>query len=223
MSGRIIAIGDVHGCYAELDMLLEHLSPDPRDEVYLLGDLVNRGPDSHRVIQIARDVGATCLLGNHEQRLLNYFWLRDPLILKDYDRDTIDQLDDDDWEFLAHMKLFKHLPKYDTVLVHGGFLPGIPWNRQTVSIVTRIQVVDADGQPRKRSEAPQAPHWSTLWKGPPFVVYGHTPSLSVRQTEWTLCLDTGCAHGGRLSAWVLPERKIYQVKARRNYWPKDLS
>jgi len=222
MSGRTIVIGDVHGCYAELDMLLEHLSPDSRDEVYLLGDLINRGPDSARVIQIARDVGATCLLGNHEHRLLSYFWLRDPMILKDYDHVTLDQLDDDDWDFMAHMKLYKNLPEYDTVLVHGGFLPNIPWNRQTVSTVTRIQVIDKDGQARKRSEAPECSHWSDVWKGPPFVVYGHTPRLTVKRTEWTLGLDTACAHGGRLSAWVLPEKKIYQVKAKRNYWPKDI-
>ena len=103
------------------------------------------------------------------------------------------------------------------VLVHGGFLPDQPWRRQPARVVTRIQVVDRDGEPRKRAEAPDAPHWSEVWRGPPFVVYGHTPREDVERTKWTIGIDTGCAQGGSLTAYILPEGRIVQVRARRRY------
>ncbi len=222
MEARLIAIGDIHGCAWELEQLLGYLQPKPQDQVILLGDLVNRGPDSHRVLKIAREVKAVCLLGNHEWRLLNYYRMGDADSLKTYDRYTIEELTDEDWDFLARMRLSYFAPKYDTVFVHAGFLPHQAWHQQTVSVVTDIQVIDADGQPRKRGESPDSPHWSELWKGPPFVVYGHTPRKSVLHLEWSLGLDTGCVFGGHLSAYVLPEKKIYQVKARRPYVVKTL-
>lgn len=220
MGGRLIAIGDVHGCYAELSRLLDYLSPTEDDEIVFVGDLVNRGPDSGRVLALARQHATVSLLGNHEWRLLTSRRMKDPSILKDYDHPTIEQMEDEDWDYLARMRLTYYSYLYDTIFVHGGFLPGHDWRNQTVSIVTRIQVVSPDGFAAKRSEFPDAPHWCQLWKGPPFVVYGHTPRLHVLKNEWTLGLDTGCAHGGKLSAWILPDKQIVQVPARRPYWPR---
>lgn len=223
MPERIIAIGDVHGCAVELDQLLTYLAPGPDDLVLMLGDLVNRGPDSHRVIEICRHYKALSLMGNHERRLLQYHWMDDPLVLRPKDQDTLDNLTREDWDYMSKMRLTYHDKANDTVFVHGGFLPGQPWERQTSSVVTEIQVVDRDGQARKRSEAPGAPHWSTLWEGPPYVVYGHTPGRYVRRTPWSLGIDTGCAYGGHLTAYVLPQKALYQVKARRVYYDKPLS
>ncbi len=223
MPGRIIAIGDVHGCYWELHQLLEYLAPMSGDTLLMLGDLVNRGPDSRRVIELCRRYKAISLMGNHERRLLQYRWLEDPLVLRPNDEATIESLGDLEWEYLSQMRLTYHAEEYNTVFVHGGFLPGVPWQQQTSSIVTEIQVVDRDGQPRKRSEAPDSPHWSELWEGPPFVVYGHTPARQVKRTEWSLCIDTGCPYGGHLTAYVLPQKQLYQVRARRVYYPKSLN
>ena len=102
------------------------------------------------------------------------------------------------------------------VFVHGGFLPDEPWQKQPAEVVTRIQVVD-NGKPKKRSDAPDAPLWADVWNGPPFVVYGHTPREEVHKLKWSLCLDTGCVLGGHLTAYVLPERRLVQVKARKRY------
>ena len=223
MAGRVIAIGDVHGCWRELDQLLEYLSPASDDRLIMLGDLVNRGPDSHRVIEICRRANAISLLGNHERRLLNYRWLQDPSVLWVSDKKTIDQLSEPDWDYLAKMKLTHYEEDYQTVFVHAGFLPGRDWRTQTSSIVTEIQVVDKEGQARRRSEVKGCPHWSELWEGPPFVVYGHTPAKAVRKTDWTICLDTGCVYGGNLTAYVLPQKQLYQVKAARQYYEKSLS
>ncbi len=217
IKGRVIAIGDVHGCHAELKELIGQIAPTDEDLVVFLGDLVNRGPDSHAVIEQARGVRARALLGNHELRLLTARQTGDESSLKDDDRRTIKQLTNADWSYLEGMVLFHHLPELDTVLVHGGFLPGQAWQTQPAAVVTRIQVIDRDGRPRKRTDAPNAPFWADLWKGPPFVIYGHTPRHEVYEKPGSLGIDTGCLYGGLLTACVLPERKLVQVKAREKY------
>jgi hypothetical protein len=219
MKGRLIAIGDIHGCRAEFAKLLRRLALTPDDRVILLGDLVNRGPDSTGVIDLARSIKALSLLGNHELRLLNYRRTRDPAFLKENDAETHAKLRATDWAYLEAMPLTHYAKEYDTVFVHGGFLPRIPWQKQPAPIVTRIQVIDRDGQPQRRVDCPGCPAWADLWPGPPFVVYGHTPRRRIYRLKWSVCIDTACVKGGALTAFLLPERRFVQVKARRRYFP----
>ena len=100
--------------------------------------------------------GATALLGNHELRLLNYRRTGDKKYAKETDLDTFEKLRPADWKFLEAMPLTFEEPELDTVFVHGGFLPDTPWRKQPAEVVTRIQVVDKDGHPAKRSAAPGA-------------------------------------------------------------------
>jgi len=217
MPGRLIAVGDIHGCHKEFEDLLEKLDLRKDDRLVLLGDLINRGPDSDRVVGMAREHATVSLLGNHELRLLNFRKTDDPTHLKKYDYETMKQLSGKDWDYLESMPLTYEDEELGVVFVHGGFLPGKPWQKQPARIVTRVQVIDRDGEPRKRSEAPDAPHWSELWVGPPFVVYGHTPRPEVERTKWALGIDTGCVLGGSLTAYILPEKRVVQVRARERY------
>ena len=82
MTGRLIAVGDIHGCHHEFSDLLQLLELQAGDRVVLLGDIVNRGPDSIKVIDLARVTNAISLLGNHELRLLNYRRTKDRDYLK---------------------------------------------------------------------------------------------------------------------------------------------
>jgi len=219
MNGRIIAIGDIHGCHQEFAELLQLLKLNGDDLLILLGDLVNRGPDSCRVIDLARKHNAISLLGNHELRLLGARQEKDLASVRESDRATLQKLRPEDWLYLEAMPLTYEVPDLNTVFVHGGFLPNIPWRNQGANIVTRIQVINANGQPCKRADAPEALPWADLWNGPPYVVYGHTPRAEVYKLKWSLCLDTACVMGGQLTAFILPERRIVQVKARRRYFP----
>lgn len=219
MNGRIIAIGDIHGCHQELAELLERLALTKDDQLILLGDLINRGPDSLKVIDLAKANRAISLLGNHELRLLNYRKTKDTAFLKDTDIATFEKLRPEDWTYLEAMPLTHYVEELNTVFVHGGFLPNEPWQKQPVSVVTRIQVIDREGKPRKRTEAEGCPVWADLWNGPPFVVYGHTPRPEIYKLKWSVGIDTACAMGGYLTAYVLPEKRFVQVKARKRYYP----
>jgi hypothetical protein len=219
MTGRLIAVGDIHGCHAEFSELVDQLELKPEDRLVLLGDLVNRGPDSRKVIELARSLGAISLLGNHELRLLKYRRTQDTKYMKEHDIQTFETLAPEDWAYLESMLLTYEEPELNMVFVHGGFLPNIPWNKQPAEVITRIQVVDKDGNPRKRADSPDSPAWADLWGGPPFVVYGHTPRPEVYKLKWSMGIDTGCVMGGSLTAYILPERRLVQVKARQRYFP----
>jgi len=219
MNGRLIAIGDIHGCHLEFAEILDRIEPTRDDRIVLLGDLVNRGPDSCRVLDLARQNHTISLLGNHELRLLKYRRTGDRKYAKEHDLDTYEKLRPQDWAYLEAMALTFEEPELNTVFVHGGFLPGEPWQKQPAETVTRIQVVDREGRPNKRSEAPEAPLWADLWNGPPFVVYGHTPRPEIYKLKWSVGIDTACVLGGYLTAYILPDRNFIQVKARRAYYP----
>jgi hypothetical protein len=219
MTGRLIAVGDIHGCHAEFSELIGQLELAPGDRLVLLGDLVNRGPDSTKVIDLARAAGAVSLLGNHELRLLKFRKTGDRKYMKEHDLETFDALRPDDWAYLSAMPLTFEEPELNTVFVHGGFLPGEPWQRQPAEVVPRCLVVYMVGRPWTGGHAPDSPSWADLWGGPPFVVYGHTPRPEVYRLKWSIGIDTGCVMGGHLTAYVLPERRVVQVKARQRYYP----
>ena len=121
-----LAVGDIQGCYEALQRLLEETSFDPaKDRLWLTGDLVNRGPDSLRVLRWARGLGdrAVVVLGNHDLHLLAVAShgaspkRRDTLlgILEAPDRDEL-------LDWLRHQKLMHHENGF--AMVHAGLLPG---------------------------------------------------------------------------------------------------
>ena len=69
---RVIAIGDVHGCIDELQALLRRCDYRPGDLIVFLGDLVSKGPDSLAVVQMARELGAIGIRGNHDFEVIRW-------------------------------------------------------------------------------------------------------------------------------------------------------
>lgn len=213
--GRIIFIGDIHGCATELESLLKILAPTQADTLVSVGDLINKGPDSPRVLAMAREHAILPILGNHEMRMLNAHLQKSTKSLKAGDKTTFKQLSEVDIDWIKSWPLVRHFPTENLLTVHGGFLPGIPWNQQSADVVTRIQVIDPSGKPAKRNEAPECPSWAESWEGQEFVVYGHTPRKEPIRHKRAIGIDTGCVYGGSLTAWVYPHDTLHSVQSRK--------
>lgn len=214
---RTIAIGDVHGCADEFEELLNALELQPEDRVIQVGDLVNRGPDSHGVLKLVRAYKIEAILGNHELRLLRSHRSGNKKLLKSYDHSTYDALTVEDWDYLQSLPMFNFGITREVVIVHGGFLPNQPWRSQDIDIITKIQVIDKNGNAAKRSDAPDAKPWADYWGGKPFVIYGHTPRPNVLERTGSIGIDTGCVYGGHLTAYVTDDGSLVQVRARKAY------
>ena len=135
----VYAVGDVQGCYTELRALLRKIAFDPaRDQVWFVGDLVNRGPDSLRVLRHVRSLGsaARVVLGNHDLHLLAVAFggrrLRDSdtldAVLAARDRDEL-------LHWLREQPLLHHDSRLGWTMVHAGLPP--QWTLATARACAR--------------------------------------------------------------------------------------
>jgi len=118
-------VGDIQGCDGALDRLLEKIDFSPsRDRVYVLGDLVNRGPGSLATLRRLRDLGesATCVLGNHDWHLLAVAAGVRPRHRSDTIDDILDAPDREawlDWLRQRRMAVFEQ----GWLMLHAGVVP----------------------------------------------------------------------------------------------------
>lgn len=125
----LFLIGDVQGCDDALRRLLDELAFSPsRDTLVLLGDLVNRGPNSLAVLRRVQGCGAAAksLLGNHDLHLLGVAHGARAIGRRDTLREVLDAPDRDallDWLRHQHMALHQTLGGGDLLMVHAGVLP----------------------------------------------------------------------------------------------------
>jgi bis(5'-nucleosyl)-tetraphosphatase (symmetrical) len=152
----VYAIGDVQGCYDELARLLDILKADPGgDELWFVGDLVNRGPRSLDVLRLVKSLGraAIVVLGNHDLHLLA-FALAGSARLADADlREVLDAPDRPELvDWLRSRSLAHYRPDLNTLMVHAGVAP--EWDPlQTIKLAREVErVLRGDGCPRFMSD-----------------------------------------------------------------------
>ncbi|MDQ6680550.1 MAG: symmetrical bis(5'-nucleosyl)-tetraphosphatase [Pseudomonadota bacterium] len=118
-------IGDVQGCCDALERLLAAIGYTPsRDHVYVLGDLVNRGPKSMATLRRLRSLGsaATCLLGNHDWHLLAAAYGVRPVHASDTLDDILGAPDREAWlEWLRQRRMAVH--EHGWLMLHAGVAP----------------------------------------------------------------------------------------------------
>ncbi|MHB8877912.1 MAG: metallophosphoesterase [Myxococcaceae bacterium] len=218
---RTLVIGDVHGCIAELESLLRECRHRRGDRVVFTGDLVAKGPDSRAVVQLARSLGARAVRGNHDEKVLRWFRAgprgRAKMPLKPWHRQTVESLGAEEWEYLAALPAFLRLPGDDAFVVHAGVLPGRPLEEQREEDLFNMRSLTPSGGASKRIEG--GTPWARAWKGPQLAVFGHDAIRGLQLLPNAIGLDSGCVYGGRLTALLLPERRLVSVPALRQYAP----
>lgn len=230
--GPFDIVGDVHGCDDELAALLDRLGyapdgqhPEGRRAVFL-GDLVDRGPKVAEVLDRVKamvEAGrALCVPGNHEAKLLRKLGGRNVKLTHGL-AETMAQLEARPPEWLDGMRTFldglvSHYVLDDGKLVvaHAGLKEALQ-GRASGAVREFALYGDTTGEIDDYGLPVRYP-WADEYRGQAVVVYGHTPVPEAVFQNNTICVDTGCVYGGKLTALRWPEREVVSVPAARTYY-----
>ncbi len=213
---RRIIIGDVHGHYDGLMRLLDAIAPGSSDQIYFLGDLIDRGPKSAQVVEFVQQHNHISLLGNHEQLLLDAFpngkvspqglqaWLYSggQTTVASYSKPEflLEQLD---W----FRSLPTHLDLGDVWLAHAGLHPSLALEDQTPQEYCWI---------RDQFHSSSKPYFADK-----LIITGHTITFTLpgvapgtlAQGQGWLDIDTGAYHpkSGWLTGVDVTNQQVFQV------------
>lgn len=201
---RTIWIGDVHGCAQELTDLMDLVSPTSSDQVVFVGDLVARGPDTRGVLRQVRELGAKCVRGNHEQRLIHAHQAlargeKGPRLSPSHE-ELLRDLREEDWQLLDDLPLFLEFPEHEVLVVHAGIDPSASLQTQQAWTLMHVRSLTKLGAPSDRYNSRS---WAEDYKGKAHIVFGHNAQAGLQLHEHATGLDTACVYGGRLTALVL--------------------
>jgi serine/threonine protein phosphatase 1 len=208
---RTIAVGDIHGCLAALEALLAAIRPQPDDTLVLLGDYVDRGPQSRAVIDRLLGLRQQCtlvpLLGNHDELMLKVYdgqtqlyvdWLLfgGQATLESYETVRPEDIPDAHIEFLRDCRLYYESDRH--FYVHGNYRAELP----------------LDVQPRETllweslKVRQPGPHCSGKT-----AIVGHTSQKSgeVLDLGYLKCIDTWCYGEGWLTALDVQSGQVWQA------------
>lgn len=214
-NGRLLAIGDIHGCYGALEELMDKVYLEKNDTIIFLGDYIDRGGQEREVVEYLIELEnsfpkAVFLKGNHEDMLEDYLTGKDPdLYLYNGGLTTLQSYEFNipkkHQDFLINRPLYKQIG--DFIFVHAGIDYSVP----------NMKNQKKDDLLWIRKEFFTRP--STINQT---VVFGHTP---IGDLPWVgdkkIGIDTGAVFGGRLTTvQLLPKYELYQVEVpeRRMAW-----
>ncbi len=239
--GPFDVIGDIHGCRAELEDLLVTLgyslvrddagrpvdaTPPAGRKAVFVGDLVDRGPDSPGVLRLVMGmVGAghaLCVPGNHENKLVRALDGANVQVTHGL-AETLDQLAAEDPAFKTEVRKFcydlvSHLVLDDgrLVVAHAG-LKEAYHGRASARVRSFALYGDTTGETDEFGLPVRYP-WADEYRGRAMVLYGHTPTPEAEWVNNTMCLDTGCVFGGKLTALRYPEKDVVAVPAQQVWY-----
>ena len=214
---QIFAIGDIHGCVATFKwMLFEELKIQKEDEIYCVGDYIDRGVDSKGVIDVIlslREQGYSIhtLRGNHEQMMMESvqnldlfnFWFKygGDATLNSFGVDSYSDIDPRYHQFFEETKFYVELPGF--IIVHAG----LNFEREDI-------FEDKEAMLWSRGFAAQQPVLQDK-----ILIHGHTPAplkYILKQESNCINIDGGCVYKtkknmGNLVAYNLGERAFHVV------------
>lgn len=239
-TGPFDVIGDVHGCFDELERLLDALGylpadgddvrvhPEGRIAVFV-GDYADRGPDSvsvfRRVMAMHRAGTALGVPGNHCAKLLRHLEGKHVEISHGLGT-TLAELETATPAFREQVRAFLASLPQALVLAAGklvvfhaaltrdrvGYVDQATWAQTTFGVV---RGTDENGFPIRDTS------WTQTWsmgEQEPIAIYGHTPVRAPLRSFNTINIDGGCVFGGYLAAYRWPERTMTYVGAAKIYY-----
>ena len=205
---RGFVFGDIHGCAHALDILFDRMAPTSDDLVVILGDAIDRGPDSRAVLDLLIEIQKTCelvyVLGNHEEMMVDVLHGRNPDEWMHHGGKAT--LASYKWHLKhvpeAHLELLDSTVQYwegsAEICVHANLEPGVSLDRQR-SIWLRWQKLSGRELPHSSGKR---------------VICGHSGvsySVPTVRDGW-VCLDTLAHSGGYLTALELGSGEIFQSR-----------
>jgi Calcineurin-like phosphoesterase len=244
-TGAFDIIGDVHGCGDELELLLERLgysvsvsgtdanrraqtsAPLKRRAVFV-GDLTDRGPRSPDVLRIVMAMVASgqalAVPGNHDVKIWRWLSGRNVSITHGLNA-SVEQFGtetpafrDGVKEFLAGLPTYLWLDRGALAVAHAGIRSDM-LGRLDGKVGHFCIYGDTDGQKDEQGLSIRYNWAAGDVDAQTFVVYGHVPVLEPAFLNASVCIDTGCCFGAKLTALRWPEREIVSVAAKRIYYP----
>lgn len=216
---KTLVIGDIHGCAGPLNDLLAKITAHV-DTIVFLGDYVDRGPDSKKVVDTVLDLQrqhgrVIPLMGNHDFMFLSYLTkqgnqdlflhvgghetLKSYGITQEADHDPASAIPPD------HLAFFNSLPLYwedhHGIYVHAGLQPGRHLSQQKAQwcLWARNNFIS-----------------TTFNFGKP-VIFGHTTFSTPRVDDNKIGIDTGAVYGGKLTGLLLPDMEFISVPGEKQH------
>ncbi|MCP3032032.1 serine/threonine protein phosphatase [Halobacillus sp. A1] len=201
---RYLVVSDIHGEIDKFESLLAKASYDPeKDQLILLGDYVDRGPNSRAVVkkvkQLVEEDGAIALKGNHDDLFIRAKYEEVAMELwkingasstiKSYGSNIEEVKEHQEW-LKDNLSLYYETEEY--IFVHAGLEPGIPVEQQEEEIMLWTRNTAKVGLGKT-------------------VVHGHTPVREISYYEDQVDIDTGAVYGGKLTLLELPTHEVYTV------------
>jgi serine/threonine protein phosphatase 1 len=210
-SGRLIAIGDVHGCCHALDTVLDEIVPTADDRIVFLGDLVDQGKESkevlERILRLQRECQVVLIRGNHEEMMFAAqeseaalrYWERcgGVATLNSYRfGGNLNDIPPEHWALLKTC-----VPYYETeeyIFTHANYLADAAMADQP-EYTLRWALFDPDKE---------RPHFSGKT-----ILVGHTEqkNAEILDLGFAMCIDTACWKYGWLTAIDAPSREYWQA------------
>ncbi|WP_135828923.1 metallophosphoesterase family protein [Halorussus halobius] len=191
----IYVVGDVHGCRRELERLLDRIDLAADELAVFVGDLIRKGPDTEGVLELVRDRrNLKSVRGNNEAKYLR--------------GETDLDLPPDLAAFVGRLPVA--ISWDGALVVHGGVDPRRPLpDHDPVDLLNMRAPHAADEY--------EGPLWYDEYEGPPRIFFGHTVHGRATEREHAVALDTGCVHGGDLTAYDCGAGEFVAVSACERY------
>jgi serine/threonine protein phosphatase 1 len=210
-TSRMVAIGDIHGCFRAFDALLNEISPAPTDTLITLGDYTSRGDESRqvldRLIKLSEECQLVPILGNHDEMMLE---ARNGTVEKSrwidsggfetmmsYGPDVdLRVVPEAHWQFLKSCVPYFETDKH--FFVHANYDHRLPLDQQDEWTLRWMSLDDAFPKAHCAGKC---------------AVLGHTPQMTgeILDRQYLKAVDTGCGFGGRLTAFEVGSGQTWQV------------